>query len=85
LEILATYTADRPTVERFGDAVVRVVIHFGHSTVEIIDACLKELSTNELDELVDLWANPDCKREYLDLPEGLLVKRALGATPLDRP
>lgn len=84
LEILATYTAEVPTVERLAENVTRVVIHFGHTTVQLIDACLSELSTEELDELVDLWANPDCKREYTDLPEGLLVRRILGAAPLDR-
>jgi RecJ-like exonuclease len=76
LEILATYTADVPTIQRLENNKVRVVIHFGHNTVEIVDACMKELSTEELDELVDLWANPECKREYIDLPEGLLVQRA---------
>ncbi len=82
VEILATYTADKPKVERLADHEVRVIIHFGHTTVELIDACLKDLTTAELDDLVDLWANPDCKREYLDLPEGLLVRRVLGTTPL---
>ena len=83
LEILATYTAEKPTVERLADNAVRVVIHFGHTTVELIDACIGELSATELDELVELWANPDCKREYTDLPEGLLVRRILGATPVE--
>lgn len=85
VEILATYNADRPTIERRGENDVRVVIHFGHSTIDIIGACLNKLSSEELDELVELWANPNCKREYLDVPEGLLVKRVLGPTPLNRP
>jgi hypothetical protein len=75
LEILATYTAEKPTVERISDDVVRVVIHFGHNSVELIDTCRAHLSFDELDELIDLWANPNCKREYTDLPEGLLVRR----------
>ena len=75
LEILATYTAEKPTVERISDDVVRVVIHFGHTSVELIDTCRAHLSFDELDELIDLWANPNCKREYTDLPEGLLVRR----------
>ncbi len=79
LEILATYDAAAPTVHRLADNVVRVVIHFGHTTVELIDACMKQLSIAELDELVELWANPDCKRDYIDLPEGLLVRRTVGA------
>jgi len=83
LEILATYTAEKPTIERPSETVVRVIIHFGHTTVELIDTCRSELSIDELDELVELWANPDCKREYIDLDEGLLVRRVLGASPLE--
>jgi hypothetical protein len=75
LEILATYTAEKPAVERISEGVVRVVIHFGHNSVELLDTCRHDLSTEELDELIELWANPDCKREYTDLPEGLLVRR----------
>jgi hypothetical protein len=75
LEILATYTAEKPTVERISDDVVRVVIHFGHNSVELIETCRAHLSFDELDELTDLWTNPNCKREYTDLPEGLLVRR----------
>lgn len=79
LEILATYSADIPTVQRFDAETVRVVIHFGHNTVEIIDACINELNIEELDELVELWSNPELKRDYQDLPEGLLVRRAVGS------
>jgi hypothetical protein len=76
LEILATYDAGQPMVERLEDNRVRVTIHFGHTSIDIIDACREALSIEELDELIDLWANPDCKRTYTDLPEGLLVTRA---------
>ena len=76
LEILATYDTEKPTVERLIDNRVRVTIHFGHTSVDIIDACRSTLTIEELDELIDLWANPDRKRTYTDLPEGLLVTRA---------
>ena len=64
---------------------VPLVLYFDseHDRQELIDACIGELSTAELDELVELWANPDCKREYTDLPEDLLVRRILGATPVE--
>ncbi len=77
LEILATYDAISPRVERLANSDLRVVIHFGHTSVDIIDHCRGELSVEDLAELIDLWANPDCKREYVDLPEGLLVKRTV--------
>lgn len=79
LEILATYTADDPTVQRLEDDTVRVIIHLGHTTVDIVDACMEVLSFDELNELIDLWGNPECKREYIDVPEGLLVRKILGA------
>jgi adenylosuccinate lyase len=75
LEILATYDAISPRVERLANADIRVVMHFGHTSVDIIDHCREQLSVEDLAELIDLWANPDCKREYQDLPEGLLVRR----------
>lgn len=75
LEILATYDAISPKVERLANNDVRVVLHFGHTSVELIDHCREELSVEALAELIDLWANPECKREYIDLPEGLLVRR----------
>lgn len=76
VEILATYDAERPVVQRLDDNQVRVIIHFGHTSVDIIAACREVLTFAELDELVDLWSNPDRKRTYDDLPEGLLVRRA---------
>ena len=79
LEILATYAADTPAVERLENDTVRVIIHMGHTTVDIVEACMEDLSFDELNELIDLWGNPECKREYLDVPEGLLVRKILGA------
>jgi adenylosuccinate lyase len=76
VEILATYDAERPQVQRLDDDEIRVIIHFGHTSVDIIDACRTALSISELDDLIDLWANPGLKRTYTDLPEGLLVRRA---------
>jgi hypothetical protein len=75
LEILATYTAEKPVVERRSDEVVRVIIHFGHTSIDVVDACREDLSFDELDEFVELWANPDRKRDYTDLEEGLLIRR----------
>jgi hypothetical protein len=79
LEILATYATDTPAVERLENDTVRVIIHMGHSTVDIVDACMEDLSFDELNELIDIWGNPECKREYVDVPEGLLVRKILGA------
>jgi hypothetical protein len=76
VEILATYDAERPEVQRLAENRIRVVIHFGHTSIDIISACREVLTFAELDELIDLWANPDRKRNYIDLPEGLLVTRA---------
>lgn len=76
VEILATYDAERPEVQRLASGQIRVIIHFGHTTVDIIDTCRGVLSIDELEELVDLWANPERKRNYTDLPIGLLVSRS---------
>jgi hypothetical protein len=76
VEILATYEAERPEVHRLDEENIRVTIHFGHTSVDIISACREVLTFAELDELIDLWANPGLKRTYTDLPEGLLVRRA---------
>ena len=76
IEILATYDAERPEIQRLSEDKIRVVIHFGHTSIDIISACREQLSFADLDELIDLWANPDRKRNYIDLPEGLLVTRA---------
>jgi hypothetical protein len=76
VEILATYDADRPVVERLADDSVRLVIHFGHTSVDFIDFCSDELSIQELAELIDLWSNPACKRTYSELPGGLLISKA---------
>lgn len=74
LEILATYTAEKPVVERQPGNIVRVVIHFGHTSIDVIDACREDLSIEELDAFVELWSNPDRKREHTELPEGLLIR-----------
>ena len=76
LEILVTYTAVKPTVERQSENGVRVVIHFGHTSVDVIDACREDLSIEELDQFVELWANPDRKRDFTEIPEGLLIRRS---------
>ena len=76
VEILATYDAVHPEVRRTSDNQVRVIIHFGHTSADIISACREVLTFVELDELIDLWANPERRRTYVDLPEGLLVSRA---------
>ncbi|MDE2386429.1 MAG: hypothetical protein KGL77_01865 [Actinomycetales bacterium] len=76
MRIIASTAIEQPRFATAPDGDLELLVHFGHTAEDIVDAASLAEQPVPVDEFVALWSDPECPRSFEDIGGTLVIRPA---------